>query len=289
MQRELRAGGEKAIDRDQILHGADLGREHDAVGAETKLDGPVGAQQRRLHDRLVHYLARVLGLGRRRVLVHQPREQVLVEASPIHADAHRLVVFERDLDDLGELPVALVLEADIAGIDAIFGERRRASRMLFQQRVAVIVEVADQRRLEPKNVEPLADVRYGGGGLGAIHGDAHQLRAGARQRRDLRRRGIDIGRVGIGHRLHDDRRVATDGDAADRDGNGVPAREAVHKREDTTDFRRPRQSASFTLSARPGPARAPCAAKGQDRQAARRRQRPPRRKAPLECRARDRE
>ena len=32
---------------------------------------------------------------------------------------------ERDLDDLGELPVALVLEADIAGIDAVFGERLR--------------------------------------------------------------------------------------------------------------------------------------------------------------------
>ena len=150
-------------------------------------------------------------------------------------------MLQRDLDDLGELPVALVLEADIAGIDAIFAERRRASRMLLQQRVAVIMEVADQRRFDAENVQPLADMGHGGGGLGAIHGDAHQLGAGARQRRDLGRGGVDIGRVGIGHRLHDDGRVAAKGDAADVTGmawrRGMPSMSG----QDTTDFRRPRQ------------------------------------------------
>ena len=34
----------------------------------------------------------------------------------------------------------------------------------------------------------------------------------------------DVGRVGVGHRLHDDRRVAADDDAADVDGDGRPAR-----------------------------------------------------------------
>ena len=107
--------------------------------------------QRRLHDGLMHHLPRVLGLGQRRILVHQAGEQVLIEAAPVDADAHRLAVAHRDLDDLGELPVALVLEADIAGIDAVFGERRGAGRMLFQQRVAVIVKIADQRRLDPED------------------------------------------------------------------------------------------------------------------------------------------
>ena len=37
----------------------------------------------------------------------------------------------------------------------------------------------------------------------------------ARQRRDLPRGPIDVGGVGIGHRLHDDRRAAADHHAAD--------------------------------------------------------------------------
>ena len=59
-----------------------------------------------------------------------------------------------DLDDGRELPVALVLEADIAGIDAVFGERLGASRMLGEQRVAVIVEVADERHVDAACIEP---------------------------------------------------------------------------------------------------------------------------------------
>ena len=122
MERKLGPRRQHGIDRDQILHRAHLCREHDAVGPEPDLHGTVCAQQRRLYDRLVHHRARVARLRERRVLVHQPREQVLIEASPIHADPHRLAVTERDLDDLGELLVALVLETDIAGIDAIFVE-----------------------------------------------------------------------------------------------------------------------------------------------------------------------
>ena len=52
---------------------------------------------------------------------------------------------DRDLDDVGELRVALVLEADIAGIDAVFVERLGAGGMIGQQLVADIMEIADQR------------------------------------------------------------------------------------------------------------------------------------------------
>ena len=69
----------------------------------------------------------------------------------------------------------------------------------------------------PMLEQPLLDMRHGGGGLVAIDGDAHDLGAGARQRRHLRGRSGDIGGVGIGHRLHDDRRIAADGHAADID------------------------------------------------------------------------
>ena len=63
-------------------------------------------------------------------------------------------------------------------------------------------------------------MRDGGGGLLAVDGDAHHFGAGARERCDLRDRAVDIGGVGVGHRLHDDRRAAADGDVADLDLRG---------------------------------------------------------------------
>jgi hypothetical protein len=109
----------------------------------------LGRQQRRLDDRLAHHL-----LGRQRrtrglVLVHQARQQFLVERAPVDADAHRLVVADRHLDDRGELLVLLVLEADIARVDAVFRQRLGAGRMVGEQLVADIVEVADQRHVTP--------------------------------------------------------------------------------------------------------------------------------------------
>ena len=85
------------------------------------------------------------GCGRARVLVHQAGQQLLVERAPIGADAHRLAVLDRGLDDGAELAVLLLLEADIAGIDAIFVERFGAGRMIGQELVADIVKVADER------------------------------------------------------------------------------------------------------------------------------------------------
>jgi hypothetical protein len=73
------------------------------------------------------------------------RQQFLVERTPIGADAHRLVVADRGLDDGGELPVLLFLEANVAGIDAIFVERLGAGRVIGKELVADIVEIADDR------------------------------------------------------------------------------------------------------------------------------------------------
>jgi hypothetical protein len=84
--------------------------------------------------------------------------------------------------------VLLVLEADIAGIDAVLVERLGAGRMIGEQLVADVVEVADQRHVDAALGEPLADMRHGGGGLVAVDGDAHELGAGARQRRHLAHR-----------------------------------------------------------------------------------------------------
>ena len=167
----------------------------------------------------MHHRAGVLGLGQFRILVHEAGEQILVEASPIHPDAHRLVVAYGDLDDGRELPVALVLEADIAGIDAVFGESFGASRIFGEQSVAVIVEVADERHVDAAGIELVADMRDGGSGLVAVDGDAHELGAGAGKGCDLGHGGIDVGGVGIGHGLHHDWRRSADNDTTNIDRN----------------------------------------------------------------------
>ncbi len=139
-------------------------------------------------------VARFCGLG---VLVHEPGQQFLVEGSPVRADAHRFVVFQRHLDDGGELPVPFVLEADIARIDAVFVERLGAGGVVGQQLVADIMKVADNRHVGAELPETVLDVRYGRGRRIAINGNAHQLGARCRQCGDLPRRAFDIGSVGF--------------------------------------------------------------------------------------------
>ncbi len=118
------------------------------------------------------------------------------------------------------MPVALLAEADIAGIDAVFVERGGAVRMLGQQDMAVIVEVADDRDIEPHLQQLLLDMRDCRGRFGAVDRDAHQFRTGAGERRGLAHRALDIGGVGIGHGLHHDRGAAADRDVADHHRHG---------------------------------------------------------------------
>ncbi len=84
--------------------------------------------------------------------------------------------------------------------------------MRLEQLVTVEVKVADDGHVNAHSREPVADVRDGGGGLVGVDGDAHQFGAGASQGFDLLGRGLDIGGVGVGHRLHDDRGGTADGD-----------------------------------------------------------------------------
>ena len=77
------------------------------------------------------------------------------------------------------MAVALVLESDIAGIDAIFVQRLRAGRIIGQQLVADVMEVADQRRGDAALAQRVADMRHGRGGFVAIDRDPHQLGTGA--------------------------------------------------------------------------------------------------------------
>ncbi len=168
------------------------------------------------------------GRGLERVLVHQMGQKLLVERPPIGADAHRLAVADGDLDDLAELEIALIFEADVAGIDAVFVERLGAGRMIAEKLVANVVEIADQRRRHAHGREPVADMRDGGCGLVAVDRDANEFGARAGERGDLAGSRLDVGGVGVGHRLDDDRRAAADDHGlfavADPDADARPAR-----------------------------------------------------------------
>ena len=161
-------------------------------------------------------------------------QQLLIERAPVGADAHRLAVADGDFDDPAELEIALVLEADVARVDAVFVERFGAGGMVDEQLMADVVEVADQRRGDAHRHEPVADMRNGGGGFVAIDRDAHHLRARAGERGDLKRRRFDVGGVGVGHGLDDDRRAAADDHgrfaAADANADARAARQRAEGR-----------------------------------------------------------
>ena len=90
--------------------------------------------------------------------------------------------------------------------------------MISQELVPDIVKIADDRHANAHLEQPLLDVRDRGGRFAAVDGDAHDLGTRPRQRRHLPCRPLDVGSIGIGHRLHDNGRVAADDDAADIDG-----------------------------------------------------------------------
>jgi len=62
------------------------------------------------------------------------RQERRVERAPVDADADRFCVGNRALDDGREVGVPL-LRTDVAGIDAVLGERRRALGVPRQQDV----------------------------------------------------------------------------------------------------------------------------------------------------------
>ena len=67
-------------------------------------------------------------------------------------------------------------------------------------------------------------MRHGLGRLVAVDGDANELGTGAGESGDLRYRPVDVGGVGVGHRLHDDGCVAADRHARDADKVGPAPR-----------------------------------------------------------------
>ena len=170
------------IDRDQILHRRDLRRQDDAIFRQPDFLGTFGRRQRRLHHGFAHHRTGIARIGELCVLLHQMREQFLIERAPVGADANRLAILDGEFDDVRELFVALILEADVAGIDAVLVERLGTGRMIGEQLVADVVEVPDQRHVDAALAQAVTDVRNRCRGLVAVDGNAHQFGARARQR-----------------------------------------------------------------------------------------------------------
>src|SRR5258708_3636003 len=181
MQGVVATGGELAVHVHQVPHTRDLGGQDDAIVRKPTLLGQLGGADGALHHGIHGDVARVARLGRLGVLVHQLGEQLLVERSPVHPDTHRLAVGDGHFHDLAEVGV-VVLGAHVAGVDTVLGERLRARRILGEQQVPVVVEVANDG-----DVHLGHDRRDGGRRSVVIDGDPHQLRARLGQGPNLRR------------------------------------------------------------------------------------------------------
>ena len=82
----------------------------------------------------------------------------------------------------------LSLKPTLPGLMRYLSSASAQAGMIGQQLVADVMEVADDRHVDADLEQPLLDLRHGGGGLVAVDRDAHDLGAGARQRRHLARR-----------------------------------------------------------------------------------------------------
>ena len=169
-----------------------------------------------------------LGSAQQRILVHHLGEKRLVERSPVHADADRLLVLDCNFDHGAEIVVVLAADPDVAGIDAVLGQGPGAFGKLLEQKVSVVMEVADDGDANALSIELLDDGRDRSRGFFVVDRDPHQLRAGLGQRGNLLDGGRNVSGIGIGHRLHHNWCIAADSHAANRACNGFSASNICH-------------------------------------------------------------
>ena len=87
--------------------------------------------------------------------------------------------------------------------------------MVGQQPVSVVVEVADQRDIDAHALKMIANTGNRRCCLWCVDRNTHKFRPGTRQFSALDRGLDDIGGIGVGHRLNDDWRTATNDDPPD--------------------------------------------------------------------------
>ena len=144
----------------------DLAGDDDLIFAQAALQGELGG----FHGGEDHALVDDLFGGEAEIavgiLLHLAHDQFLIERAAIDADAHGLAVIAGDSADRGELFVAALAGADVAGIDAVLVESASAVGIFGQQDVAVVVEIADERSFAAGVEHALLDFGDSGGGFG---------------------------------------------------------------------------------------------------------------------------
>ncbi len=111
------------------------------------------------------------------ILLHFLHDQFLIQRAAVHADAHRLAVIARHLADGRKLLVTTLSRADIARINAIFVQRRRAFGIFRQQHMPVVVKIANDRNIAARIEQAFLDLGHRRRRFRHIHGPAHDLRA----------------------------------------------------------------------------------------------------------------
>jgi len=224
MQGVVRAAADLAVDRDEFLDLAHLAGDHDPIAPEPERLGLTCASKGRLHERLAGHFGGAFRLFGLRVLVHQPGREALIEAPPVDPDPDRPPVLDSRLDHGCEALVALLAEAHVAGVDAVFGEGPGALRVALQQPVAVVVEVADEGNAASG---PVKRAPYLGNRLrriGVVDGHPDQLRARLGEGPDLGDGRRHVGGVRIRHGLDHDRGSSADDHISDPDADRPAAR-----------------------------------------------------------------
>src|ERR1700722_5386639 len=79
------------------------------------------------------------------------------------------------------------------------------------------MKIADDRHAQAALFKTVDDVRNGCCRVFVVDCDANQLRASERERCDLFNGSLNVGCVGVGHRLDDDGNFPADSDVADAD------------------------------------------------------------------------
>jgi hypothetical protein len=101
-------------------------------------------------------------------------EEILVERAPVHANAHRLVIINGELDDGTEVLVA-PFGAHVPRVYAVLVERACALGMTGKKEMPVVMEVSDDGHVHSVVLQPPADFGNGGGRLIVVDGNAHHL------------------------------------------------------------------------------------------------------------------
>ena len=149
-------------------------------------------------------------LGRIAVFLHDIGPQRPV----IQADADGRPVLLAFFEETGELaPCLVVVLVEIARIDPdLFHDGGHGDGRFRRE-----MDVGDKRDMTARRAHPGLDLPHMRDILQTRYRDAHQLRAGLRQPQRLRHGRLDIIRMGIAHRLDDDRVVSSDEDVTHLD------------------------------------------------------------------------